>query len=65
VLVGNRCDAPAKPARVAGCAGSVKAPSWAPDLPSGASVTIGFQANGPASPAASGFRLGDTDSATS
>ncbi|WP_433203577.1 cellulase family glycosylhydrolase [Dactylosporangium sp. CS-047395] len=33
------------------------APSWAPSLAAGASVTIGFTANGPSSPAPSGVKL--------
>jgi len=33
------------------------APSWSPSLAAGASVTIGFTANGPSSPAPSGVKL--------
>jgi endoglucanase len=33
------------------------APSWAPSLAPGASVTVGFTATGPSTPAASGFTL--------
>ncbi|GAA3288179.1 cellulase family glycosylhydrolase [Dactylosporangium vinaceum] len=33
------------------------APTWAPSLAAGASVTIGFTANGPSSPAPSGVKL--------
>jgi endoglucanase len=36
------------------------APSWAPNLAAGASVTVGFTANGPSTPAASGFTLNGT-----
>jgi endoglucanase len=36
------------------------APAWAPTLAAGASVTVGFQANGPSATAPSGFRLGST-----
>jgi endoglucanase len=37
---------------------TAKGPSYAPGLGGGASVTVGFTANGPSSPASSGFRLG-------
>jgi endoglucanase len=42
---------------------SAKAPAWSPGLLSGASVTVGFVANGPVSPGASGFRLNGTNCA--
>jgi endoglucanase len=42
---------------------TAKAPAWAPGLSSGASVTVGFVANGPVSPGASGFRLNGTNCA--
>jgi endoglucanase len=35
------------------------APSWAPSLAAGASVTVGFTATGPSTPAASAFTLND------
>jgi endoglucanase len=39
---------------------SAKAPSWAPDLGAGASVSIGFQATGVSSGTPSGFAVGAT-----
>jgi endoglucanase len=40
------------------------APSWSPNLAAGASVGIGFTANGPSSPAPSGFKLNGTTCTT-
>ncbi len=47
-----------------GTAVTAAAPSWAPSLAAGASVSIGFQATGPASPSPSAFTLGTASCAT-
>jgi endoglucanase len=39
---------------------TAKAPSWSPNLAAAATVSIGFTATGPATPAASGFHVGTT-----